>query len=342
MTGVWHHDWRERVQQHVRERGFDTVTAFAESQPTASLRDLAAQLGDDVGASNIERLLVDEAEEAGTMKRCAMSLLVRQLNAELPEGWQTEWIDEPGGAGKRLSSASSSVHCALPGPYQDAFRRVDDALWKGPVAPGWLPRSPDDPVLVQFFRDYWDTANDPEVKAERKARWLAEHYEPMRLRARELGFDSLTAFAESRPLESTFDLGYQLCNEAVDRELARGLVYEAEKAGTLERCARSLLARALHSHLPQGWQLAWTTHPFGTGPRKFSAFDDLLDALHYRNEPVIAAIWDALDQMPMAEGWLPRGPDDLILVEGWLPRGPDDPILVEVFARHWQDPEPDE
>jgi hypothetical protein len=329
MTGVWHPDWRERVQQHVQERGFDTVTAFADSQPTASLRDLAAELGDDVGAEDVERVLVDEAEEAGTIRRCAMSQFVRRLNQKLPEGWQTEWKDEPGGPLGRLISACSSVYCILPGAYRDAFDRVADALWEASIPPGWLPQGPDDPLLVQFFRDYWDTANDPEVKAERKARWLAEHYEPMRQRARELGFDSLTAFTGSRPLESMIELADLLAGDSMrDHELARALVYEAEKAGTLERCARGILARALHSHLPQGWQHAWTTHPFGTGPRKFSAFDDLLHALHYRNEPVIAAIWDALDQMPIPEGWLPRGPDD--------------PILVEVFARCWQDPGPDE
>jgi hypothetical protein len=328
MTGVWHPDWRERVKQHVRERGFDTVTAFADSQPTTSPLDLADQLGDDVGADDVERVLVDEAEEAGTMKLCVMSLLVRRLNEELPEGWPAEWKDESGGVVARVSMAFVGMSTALPGRYRDTYRRVEKALLNASIPLGWLPMSPDDPILVQLFEDYWDTANDPEVKAERKTRWLAEHYEPMRQRARELGFDSLTAFAESQPLESTFRLGYQLSDDHLDRELARGLVYEAEQAGTLERCARDLLARALHFRLPQGWQPAWTTHPFGTGPRKFSAFDDLLHALHYRNEPVTAAIWDALDQMPIPEGWLPQGPDD--------------PILVEVFAKHWQDPEPDQ
>jgi hypothetical protein len=333
MTGVWHPDWRKRVQQHVRERGFNTVTAFADSQPTTSLLDLAALLGDDVGADDIERVLVDEAEEAGTIRRCAMSLFVRRLNQKLPGGWPTEWTSGFSGTTMRLSSACSSVAIALPGPCRNACDRVSDALLKARnegigIPAGWLPEGPDDPILVQLFRDYWDTASDPEVKAERKARWLAEHYEPMRQRARELGHGSLTAFADSQPLESMFELAVQLGNDNGEYELARALVYEAEKTGTLERCARGILARALHSHLPQGWQRAWTTHPFGTGPRLVSAFKDLQDALHYRNEPVIAALWDALA--------------DMSLPEGWLPQGPDDPILIEVFARHWQDPEPDE
>jgi hypothetical protein len=327
MTGVWHPDWRKRVQQHVRERGFNTVTAFADSQPTTSTLDLAAQLGDDVGADDIESMLVDEAEEAGTMRRCAMSLLVRRLNEEFPEGWPAEWKDESGGVSFRVSLAFVGMYTAVPGPYRDAYLRVEDALLNAPIPPGWLPRSPNDPILVQLLHDYWDTASDPEVKAERKARWLAEHYEPMRQRARELGHGSLTAFAESRPLESMFQLVLQVGNDNQDRELARALVYEGEKTGTLERCARGILARALHSHLPQGWQRAWTTHPFGTGPRLVSAFKDLQDALHYRNEPVIAALWDALA--------------DMSLPEGWLPEGPDDPILSEIFARHWRDPEPD-
>jgi hypothetical protein len=334
MTGVWHPDWRERVQQHVRERGFDTVTTFADSQPTVSTLDLAAQLGDDVGADDIERMLVDEAEDAGIIKRCAMSLLVRELNQKLPAGWPTEWTSGISGTTWGLISACSSVFTALSRRHEHAYHRVRDALLMAKkegagIPPGWLPRSPDDPTLVQLFRDHWDTANDPEVKAERRARWLAEHYEPMRQRARELGYGSLTAFAESRPLEAMSKLAHLLAGNSMrNDELARALVYEAEKTGTLERCARGILTRALHVRLPQGWQLAWTTHPFGTGPRLVSAFKDLQDALRYRNEPVIAALWDALA--------------DMSLPEGWLPQGPDDPILIEVFARHWHDPEPDE
>src|SRR5690606_12793156 len=94
MRRAWHGDWYERVKQRVKERGFDTATAFADSQPRASLLDLADELGkDDVAASQLEKVLIDEAEESGTIERCARSLLVRRLHAKLAEGWHAEWDD---------------------------------------------------------------------------------------------------------------------------------------------------------------------------------------------------------------------------------------------------------
>ncbi|CAM4456747.1 Conserved uncharacterized protein [Corallococcus exiguus] len=43
----WQGNWRVRLYERVRERGYDSLTAFAEARPTASLVELADELGED-------------------------------------------------------------------------------------------------------------------------------------------------------------------------------------------------------------------------------------------------------------------------------------------------------
>jgi hypothetical protein len=156
MTSAWIGNWYERIKQRAYERGFTTVTEFVENQPTASLLELADQLGkEDVAGVQLEKVLIDEAEDTGTMERCVKSLLVRALHEELPEGWQTRWDGSPGGTGMRLISASTSVYSALPLHYRPMFDALDEAIWDEPIPDGWLPTGPDDPILVEIFRKHW-------------------------------------------------------------------------------------------------------------------------------------------------------------------------------------------
>ncbi len=41
----WQGNWRVRLYERVRERGYDSLTAIAEARPTASLVALAEELG---------------------------------------------------------------------------------------------------------------------------------------------------------------------------------------------------------------------------------------------------------------------------------------------------------
>jgi hypothetical protein len=43
----WRGNWRVRLYERVRERGYDSLTAFANARPTASLVALAEELGED-------------------------------------------------------------------------------------------------------------------------------------------------------------------------------------------------------------------------------------------------------------------------------------------------------
>jgi hypothetical protein len=156
---AWREGWQERLYSLIRERGFASVTEYADSRPSATLLELADNLGSgEVAAIQVRWRLVAEAEANGTIERCAQCLLVRTLHDELPEGWQREWKDIPGDPSTpffRKVGAFSDVVVALPDQYADAMRRIRLAFDAADIPEGWLPESPDDPVIAEMFRRHW-------------------------------------------------------------------------------------------------------------------------------------------------------------------------------------------
>ena len=62
---AWQGNLKARLYERVRERGYDSLTAFAEARPTASLVELADELGpDDIAAVQVFSGLVAEAEQS--------------------------------------------------------------------------------------------------------------------------------------------------------------------------------------------------------------------------------------------------------------------------------------
>ena len=86
----WEGNWKVRLYERVRERGYASLTAFAEARPTASLVALAEELGpDDIAGVQVFSGLVAEAERSNQLTRLVRGQLVRELCACLPNGWPT-------------------------------------------------------------------------------------------------------------------------------------------------------------------------------------------------------------------------------------------------------------
>lgn len=83
----WQGNWPGRLYERVRERGFTSLTAFAETHPTLPLVELAEKLGDDLNAVQLFKGLVEEAERSHRLTRLVRSQLVRELAESLPRGW---------------------------------------------------------------------------------------------------------------------------------------------------------------------------------------------------------------------------------------------------------------
>jgi hypothetical protein len=147
----WQGNWRVRLYERVRERGYDSLTAFAEARPAVPLNLLAEELGkDDVAGVQVLSGLLVEAERCKQVTRFVRDVLVRQLSESLPSGWPVAMDDESRfQAAKALGCWSADI----PESYQERADQVMAALLAMPPPPGWRPLSPDDDLLRTLLPD---------------------------------------------------------------------------------------------------------------------------------------------------------------------------------------------
>jgi hypothetical protein len=147
----WQGNWKSRLYERVRERGYDSLTAYAEARPTASLVDLAEELGgDELNAVQVFSGLVAEAEQRHQLRRLERGQLVRELSEGLPEGWPAGMDD----ANRfKVAKALSSWIAYTPETHQDRARQVAAALLATPPPSGWRPLGPDDELLLTLLPD---------------------------------------------------------------------------------------------------------------------------------------------------------------------------------------------
>jgi hypothetical protein len=166
-------DWRGRILDRLHERGFDSVTAFADASPLTSLQALADELSTDhnarvhradVAVEYLTRVWRDEADRAGTdaIEYMARRMLAGQLHQDVPGGWLADWnVDSD--ACSRMASVfagwSSYVGTLGDEERHTAVHRVMNAMIEagrdGQLPSGWLPASADDPLLVEIFARHW-------------------------------------------------------------------------------------------------------------------------------------------------------------------------------------------
>jgi hypothetical protein len=168
---AWLGDWRARIRDRVRERGFSSVAAFAEAHPTLSAIELAEELStdhstqlnqSDVAADQVVAVWRDEAHRSdeGAIERFARRLLVGELHRDLPGGWRSNWRGAEARAEmSRMTALVARWACYIDPKNDGTSARVFDALLaggtEGTIPEGWLPSSADDPLLVEIFRRHW-------------------------------------------------------------------------------------------------------------------------------------------------------------------------------------------
>ncbi|KFA89684.1 hypothetical protein [Archangium violaceum] len=148
---AWQGNIKVRLYERVRERGYTSLTAFAEARPTASLLALAEELGkDDIAAVQVFSGLVAEAERSRRVTRLVRAQLVRELSEGLPNGWPAVLND----ANRfQVAKALSAWISYTPDTHQDRARQISAALLAKPPPPGWRPRGPDDERLLTLLPD---------------------------------------------------------------------------------------------------------------------------------------------------------------------------------------------
>jgi len=147
---AWQGNWRVRLYERVRERGYDSLTSFAEARPTAPLYRLAEELGEDAAGVQILTGLLAEAERRKQVTRFVRGVLIRMLSESIPEGWPAVLDDE---ARVEIALALGSWSAYTPESHKERARRAGDALLATPPPPGWRPLSADDELLRTLLPD---------------------------------------------------------------------------------------------------------------------------------------------------------------------------------------------
>jgi hypothetical protein len=148
---AWQGNVKVRLYERVRERGYDSLTAFAEARPTISLLALADELGpDDIAAVQVFSGLVAEAERSRKVTRLVRGQLVRELSARLPNGWPAV-LDDANRLEVAVALARWSTY--TPETHEERVKKVGDALLATPPPPGWRPLSADDELLLTLLPD---------------------------------------------------------------------------------------------------------------------------------------------------------------------------------------------
>jgi hypothetical protein len=147
----WEGNWKVRLYERVRERGYESLTAFAEARPTASLVALAEELGEeDVNAVQVFSGLVAEAERGHQVTRLVRAQLVRELAQHLSNGWPAVLDD----ANRfKVAKALGLWSGFAPETHLERVRQASAALLASPPPPGWRPLGPDDELLRTLLPD---------------------------------------------------------------------------------------------------------------------------------------------------------------------------------------------
>ncbi|WP_224245565.1 NUDIX hydrolase [Hyalangium gracile] len=148
---AWQGNVKARLYERVQERGYASLTAFAEARPTVPLYVLAEELGrDDIAAVQVLSGLLAEAEQRKHVTRFLRDVLVRELAESLPNGWPAVMDDATRG---EVALALGTWTAYTPATHEERVRRAGDALLATPPPPGWRPLGPDDELLRTLLPD---------------------------------------------------------------------------------------------------------------------------------------------------------------------------------------------
>jgi hypothetical protein len=147
----WQGTWVARLYERVRERGYDSLIAFAEAHPAIPLYALARELGgDDLNAVQVFSGLVDEAERSGQVIRLMRGQLVREFSESLPDGWPAVMDDE---ARFAVAETLASWIGFTPEAHKERARQIMATLLATPPPHGWRPLRQDDELLRTLLPD---------------------------------------------------------------------------------------------------------------------------------------------------------------------------------------------
>jgi len=147
---AWQGNIKARLYERVRERGYDSLSAFAEARPAVPLYVLADELGNDVAAVQVLSGLLYEAEQHKRVTRLVRDVLVRELSERFPSGWPDVLDDATRG---EVAMALGAWTAYTPETHKERVRHARAVLRASPPPAGWRPLGPDDERLRTLLPD---------------------------------------------------------------------------------------------------------------------------------------------------------------------------------------------
>jgi hypothetical protein len=147
----WQGNVKVRLYERVRERGYDSLTAFADARPAVPLHLLAEELGkDDVAGVQVLSGLLAEAERRKQVTRFVRDVFARLFSQSVPDGWPAVLDD----ANRfQVAEALGSWIAYTPETHKERARQVRTALLATPPPPSWRPLGSDDGLLLALLPD---------------------------------------------------------------------------------------------------------------------------------------------------------------------------------------------
>jgi hypothetical protein len=147
----WEGNWPARLYERVRERGYPSLTAFADAYPILPIVELAEELGgEDLNAVQVFRGLVDEAERNHRLARLVRGQFVRELYESFPDGWPAV-LDDANRS--KTAMLLASWNAWTPITHRERAEQAAKVLLASPPPPGWRPLGPDDELLRTLIPD---------------------------------------------------------------------------------------------------------------------------------------------------------------------------------------------
>ncbi|MFY0562659.1 NUDIX hydrolase [Archangium lansingense] len=148
---AWEGNIKARLYERVRERGFDSLTAFAEARPAVPLHLLAEELGkDDIAGVQVLSGLLAEAERCKQVTRFVRDVFARLWSESVPDGWPAVMDDD---ARFAVAEALGCWTAYTPATHKERVKQARAALRASPPPPGWRPLGPDDELLLTLLPD---------------------------------------------------------------------------------------------------------------------------------------------------------------------------------------------
>lgn len=183
-SSAWTGDWHARALSRVNSRGYTSILDYLRDHPARPYLALAEELGPDVVAMQFVRIAFEDAQRNGQLRWASMDCLVREIHEIFPSGWGKVHIPDNN---RLLTKEDRSQLAAQPETERIDFQKaqvfgnwvamVDQvpasakprlrAVWAAlqelcpPV--GWLPKGPDDPLVVGAFEKGWPASDKIET-----------------------------------------------------------------------------------------------------------------------------------------------------------------------------------